>query len=631
MYLINGFRVADDLSHATKNGCKIVFSFHEQAALSAFFNSENGFVSTQTLEAEVWEQRVVTHNSVRRLISDLRKKFSAKDNFKNLRGRGYQLDFEFLDIKHSQVPSLPRKQILFALFCLVICSLCAFLIHEYNRPDSSSNTQALAKQTVFSSDEYIVDYDKFGETYYVTTRGNNTSSIFKARNRQKTLIQHADYPGAFRGLEISNEGKTVIHVVEDGKCKINIYEKPIENLIDVIPCNRQNAYPSFDWIDENKFWITFNLNKSDSIKPFIYDLKTRRLETQDDVIGLAANSPFYIDGFIKAYRQGLFSLREDHLKQTKLIYLKDRQQKTIFEYAAIPYSIALSEDTLFFTGNHNELLQLRLEDNVLEQNLEPSLLLASQAVKIADPLFLDGNLHLTLGNASKEFITSYSQKYEFHLEDGVRDFTYTDDTLSIMGLTHFGYVIEQRKDGDVSKLKYIETDKSFRHLAFFENDLYLAGASGIWKVKDKGLIEVADLDVIDIVSNGNCMMAEASSGIYSFETSLKAFEKIASQGERVFPAQEGCMYVDNVSNTIRNEKREFIANPTMRKRIFEYKGTLHHWYSEGEVTHIVDLSTHVKVASLQSRALLKRVIGYKGDILYATQSGVNSSIIKLGL
>jgi hypothetical protein len=69
----------------------------------------------------------------------------------------------------------------------------------------------------------------------------------------------------------------------------------------------------------------------------------------------------------------------------------------------------------------------------------------------------------------------------------------------------------------------------------------------------------------------------------------------------------------------------------MRKRIFEYKGTLHHWYSEGEVTHIVDLSTNVKVASLQSRALLKRVIGYKGDILYATQSGVNSSIIKLGL
>lgn len=631
MYLINGFRVADDLSHATKNGCKVVFSFHEQAALNAFFNSENGFVSTQALEAEVWKQRVVTHNSVRRLISDLRKKFCTKDNFKNLRGRGYQLDFELLDIEHPQKQLISRKQIFFALFCFVVCSLCAFLFHEYSRLGSSSISQPLTKQTVFLSDEYIVDYDKFGEAYFVTTRDKNTSSIFKTRNRQKTLIRHANYPGAFRGLEISNGGKTVLHVVEDGKCKINIYERPIENLIDVIPCNRQNAFPSFDWIDENKFWITFNLNKSDSIKPFIYDLKTRQLETQEDVIGLPANSLFYIDGFIKAYRQGLFSLREDHLKQTKLIYLKDRQQKTIFEYAATPYSIALSEDSLFYTGNHNELFKLRLENNVLEQSIEPLLLLASQAVKIADPLFFDGNLHLTLGNASKEFITSYSQKHEFHLEDGVRDFTYTDDTLSILGLTHFGYVIEQRKDGDVSKLQYIETEKSFRHLAFFENDIYLAGASGIWKVKDKGLIEVADLDVIDIVSNGNCMLAEASSGIYSFEKSLRAFEKIASQGERIFSANEGCMYVDNVSNTIRNEKREFIANPTMRKRIFEYKGKLHHWYSEGEVTHIVDLSTNLKVATLQSRALLKRVIGYKGDILYATQSGVNSSIIKLGL
>lgn len=623
--------MANDLSYATKNGCKIVFSFHEQIALRAFFNSENGFVSTQTLEAEVWEQRVVTHNSVRRLISDLRKKFSAKDNFKNLRGRGYQLDFESLDIKHAQKTYIPRKQILFALFSLVICSLCVFLIYEYSHLDSSTISQALTKQTVFSSDEYIVDYDKFGETYFVTTRDKSTSSIFKTRNRQKTLIRHENYPGAFRGLEISHGGKTVLHVVEGGKCKINIYERPIENLIDVIPCNRQNAFPSFDWIDENKFWITFNLNKSDSIKPFIYDLQTRRLETQEDVIGLPANSPFYIDGFIKAYRQGLFSLREDHLKQTKLIYLKDGQQRTIFEYAATPYSIALSDDSLFYTGNHNELFQLRLENNVLEQSIEPSLLIASQAVKIADPLFFDGNLHLTLGNASKEFITSHSQKYEFHLEDGVRDFTFTDDTLSIIGLTHFGYVIEQRKGGDVSKLQYIETEKSLRHLAFFENDIYLAGASGVWKLKGEELYEVSDLDVIDITSNGNCMILEASSGIYSFAKSLGTFNKIASQGERIFSAQQGCMYVDKVSNTIRNEKREFVATPTMKKRIFEYKGKLHHWYSEGEVTHIVDLSTNLKVATLRSRALLKRVIGYKGDILYATQSGVNSSIIKLGL
>ena len=623
--------MADDLSYATKNGCKIVFSFHEQAALKAFFNSENGFVSTQALEAEVWEERVVTHNSVRRLISDLRKKFSTKDNFKNLRGRGYQLDFEFLDTKHARKTSIPRKQTFFALFFLVICSSCVFFTYKYTHLDSSTISRALTKQTVFSSDEYIVDYDKFGETYFVTTRDKNTSSIFKTHNRQKTLIRHANYPGAFRGLEISNGGKTIVHVVEDGKCKINIYERPIENLIDVIPCNRQNAFPSFDWIDENKFWITFNLNKSDSIKPFIYDLQTRRLETQEDVTGLPANSPFYIDGFIKAYRQGLFSLREDHLKQTKLIYFKDRQQRTIFEYAATPYSIALSEDSLFYTGNHNELFQLKLENNVLEQSIEPSLLLASQAVKIADPLFFDGYLHLTLGNASKEFITSYSQKYEFHLEDGVRDFTFTDDTLSIIGLTHFGYVIEQRKGGDVSKLQYIETEKSFRHLAYFENDIYLAGASGVWKLKDEELIEVADLDVIDITSNGNCMILEASSGIYSFAKSLGTFKKLASQGERIFSAKQGCMYVDKVSNTIRNEDREFVATPTMKKRIFEFKGKLHHWYSEGEVTHIVDLSTNLKVATLPSRALLKRVIGYKDDILYATQSGVNTSIIKLGL
>ncbi|MEI8640565.1 hypothetical protein P4S68_03580 [Pseudoalteromonas sp. Hal099] len=44
-----------------------------------------------------------------------------------------------------------------------------------------------------------------------------------------------NYPGAYRGLEIHTSGRTIMHVVEDSKCKIKIFQRPVEDQIDEIP------------------------------------------------------------------------------------------------------------------------------------------------------------------------------------------------------------------------------------------------------------------------------------------------------------------------------------------------------------------------------------------------------------
>ncbi|MGK0235257.1 MAG: DNA-binding winged helix-turn-helix (wHTH) protein, partial [Psychroserpens sp.] len=96
-YKINGFILSVDLNTAVRDEENISLTRQEQDALRLFFASDDGFVDTKVLESKVWEERVVTKNSLRKLISDLRLKFNDKESFKNIRGKGYQLTFESVE------------------------------------------------------------------------------------------------------------------------------------------------------------------------------------------------------------------------------------------------------------------------------------------------------------------------------------------------------------------------------------------------------------------------------------------------------------------------------------------------------------------------------------------------------
>jgi hypothetical protein len=161
--------------------------------------------------------------------------------------------------------------------------------------------------------------------------------------------------------------------------------------------------------------------------------------------------------------------------------------------------------------------------------------------------------------------------------------------------------------------------------------LYLAGASGIYKLVDKIPSLISELKIIELVSNGKCMIVEAENGIFKFETDNSAFKKIAAQGERPFASISGCLYVDKLSDTIVNEKREKVAKPRMYKLLFEHQGKIAHWHSVKDKTHIVDLETGEIIAKTKNRALYKRVVSYEDDILYLGQADVNTSIVKVKL
>ncbi|MCL1067214.1 winged helix-turn-helix domain-containing protein [Shewanella olleyana] len=629
-YKINGFILSTDIHFATRGEEKINFTYQETAALKLFLASENGFVDAQTLEKTVWGERVVTQNSLRKLISAIRLKFGDKESIKNIRNKGYQLTFEVFQENVNKAPIKLSSTILVIPFMVLILSMVS-IHYAVSNNSSTPLLPKVSQQTVFESHDYIVDYAKFNDALYVTTRDSKTSKLYKTVNRQNTTLLSANYPGAYRGIEIHSSGRTVMHVVEDSKCKIKIFAKPFEYQIDEIPCNRQNAYPSFDWINKNKFYITFNVNPSDSIKPYTYDIEEKLLQKVTTTNFDSGNGKRFIDAFIKGYGDGMFSMRENNLDEVSLIYFEGDNRKTLLKFRNKPYSIAVSENDLFYVGNNNELLRTTLTDDIHSQELNTSYVLAPQTVKISDPLMLENELYFALGNAAQESILSHSGNFNYSLANTIIDFTYTTKVLSILAITNSGYVVEQLKDGTVFNSTYFDTTLNLRQIAFHKGEVYLAGSSGVYKLVNGKLISISDIKTIKIVSNGQCFIAEAEKGIYQFEAESNSFKLFTEQGVRAFSSEQGCLFVDNLSGYIINEKREKIAKPILVKYLFEHKGKLAHWHYVGEHTHIVDVESGEIIAKLPNRALYKRVISYEDDILYLGQKDVRTSIVKIKL
>ena len=313
-----------------------------------------------------------------------------------------------------------------------------------------------------------------------------------------------------------------------------------------------------------------------------------------------------------------------------LTYFEGNNRRTLYKFRAKPYSVAVAQQNLFFVGNNNELFMLPLSDDILSQDINLSLLMASQATKIDDPLVLEEQLYFSLGNVSKEVIYSSSGDFTYSLENGVRDFTYTDKVLTVLALTNSGYAIEQLKDGLVFNTFYFDSNLSLRHIAFFKNEIFLAGADGVYKLDENKLIQISNRKTIELVSNGKCMIAEGD-GIHLFEQKKHTFIKIVEQGERAFQSEQGCLFVDTLTGNIVNEKREIISKQTKKRLLIEHKGKLAHRYNVKEQTHIVDIKTGKVIERTRERARYTKLISYEDDILYLGVADVNTSILRLKL
>lgn len=622
---INEYILSLDYKTARRDQKVIEFTFQEQQALRLFFESKDGFVSSEVLESRIWGNKVVTNNSLRKLISGLRIKFEDKSSFKNVRGKGYKATFE---LEQTLVNKKTSNQLIYITCLFKAIFIAIFYLQTITKKVELPKTST---QTIFNSNEYILDYATYGDSMFVTTTSKNSSKIYEVKNRLNKVIKSEDLYAVFRGIEIHSSGKTILHVIENSKCKIKIYNQPVKDLIDEIPCNRRNAYPSFDWIDDNSFYITLNLSNNASIQPYTYDLKGKALESVPNINFKDKNGYKFIDTFIKEYKGGLFSLRQNSQDHMSLMYFKGNKQQTLYDFRYKPYSFALLEDSLFFVGNNNELLEFNLEGESDFEELTPKPVLTTQAVKIDDLLSLNNQIYFTLGNAQKEVIHNLAGNSIYNFENTTLDFNYVNNTLYILGMTNTGYVIEKIKNKVHSSPAYFNSSLSLREIGIFNNEIYLAGDSGIYKFENNKVKKISGLKTIRIASNNKCMIAETSSGIYEYMHKERDFSKVDENGDRVFATNEECLFVNKLSGDIVNSQREFVAKPTKNKMLFEHQGEIYHWYIVDDQTYIENIKTGKYLAKINKRVLYKKVISFENEVLYLGTDNFNSSIVKLSI
>jgi DNA-binding winged helix-turn-helix (wHTH) protein len=197
-YKINGFLLSVELDAAVKGKEKIDITHQEKEALKLFFSSDDGFVDAQTLEVVVWGERVVTVNSLRKLISGLRLKFNDKESFQNVRGRGYQLAFDVADIPLGRNDSKKYPKVLLNTVIIAFILTSVTLFYSLFNNKQNYSLPKVSTQTVFESNDYILDYATYDGALYVTARNKGHSKLYKTLNRQNTALLSADYSGAFR-------------------------------------------------------------------------------------------------------------------------------------------------------------------------------------------------------------------------------------------------------------------------------------------------------------------------------------------------------------------------------------------------------------------------------------------------
>lgn len=168
---INGFSVSKDLLSANKKDKRIHFTHQEQLALRLFLNSEDGFVDRQTLESTIWEKQIVTQNSLRKLMSELRYKFECKECIQNVRGKGYKLSFESFTTSNAALSIWKNRKhsaYIYAIgFVLLLAS--SFLFAVLTLSDQKAAIPRVSTQSIFESNSHIIDYALFNGKMYVTT------------------------------------------------------------------------------------------------------------------------------------------------------------------------------------------------------------------------------------------------------------------------------------------------------------------------------------------------------------------------------------------------------------------------------------------------------------------------------
>ncbi len=390
-----------------------------QLLLLLFIENKGAVVTRDEISSYCWKNRYVSDDSIRQLITKLRKLLVQGDDsiaITTVRGKGYRLNLAFkliddTDIAETEVAQKHQYFTLYALATLFIFITGLYIINA--TPSKFKISDQVFKKITFEKgseidvrvrDDYYA-YIKLnsdqptGKTLLVKNSKGDTLNSFTPSNINGHVFTPAIHP--------SKDLLAYLDYATDD-CHIMIVNLITSELISSIQCYNSDARVALDWIDDNTLLFS---SSNDITKPLAlqsYNIKTGRYK------GISNPKPNGRGDFFARTCEGSVALLRNRNWKDNEIHIDhelSNYETYLLEHKGNPIVLDWYDcDNLFYGTDKGELYNYNLQSN--ENTLISDKLVFETTLEIDQDtkhIYLSGEIIKDLNVFSLDLVTGITQ------------------------------------------------------------------------------------------------------------------------------------------------------------------------------------------------------------------------------
>lgn len=632
--LVNGYVLESDLTSATHiaSNVEITFTSMETSALELLISGE--VIPKVAIEQAAWKGAAVTENSVRKLMSDIRKKFNCTNCVKNYRGKGYKL-ITNEDGNNAKEGACVAKRFFNTTKAKVISAVCTVFIlitglytylHLVADKETSTRLAEFNKSIIRSTDN-LLNYTFYKNNYYIATFDNDSSKIIKKKNLQETVFEIKGK--SIHNFSISKEGKSTIQLVSPSECQLNVYKDIFQSIEATIPCLPKNNLIHTQWTSPTSFYFTYMPSEDLSARIHAYDVVTKEI-TQIKNSGINyVNNDGYGDYFFEEFNNGFLSLRINSEDNAVLHYSDNIMNAALYTFNNKPFTFALDNNNVIFTSPSGTLMQINLDINNLEQEYKAAPKSAPSAFKAYYPKFVNKELHYYVGEGLRAVIKSSPEgDVYFNPTFSVIDLEEGNNGLNVLSSTNSGYEVSKINTSKEITTQTIKTTINLTSADARKEHWVVGGPTGLFVFENNELTKIFDDAIHNIIITEKCAMFETNSAIYTLKQD-NSISILNPTGQRLKNKGQSCIYENKISKEIFDEEGTLIAKNTNNDNFFSINNTIAKGSSDGYNSEYRDIYTQEVVLKINDRKLNGKITSSNGVVFYLSRDKSYNQLISV--
>jgi DNA-binding winged helix-turn-helix (wHTH) protein len=614
---VNGFSISEDLKSASKKNKTISLTPTESRALGILISGE--LVEISTIEETIWPSGDATDHSVRKLMSDIRRKFDNTKCIKNYRGKGYQL---IIDVSLNSLPiplvakkkksadikwiSIITRRLLPLLAVGILVTTAASTTYKQN----TKNTVPVYK-SIFRSTDTLFDFNGHKNKTYVSSNTQEKGEIIKLDRTNETM--YSTEAGMITNFSISDNGKSTIQVVSSNTCNIHIFNGLFTNPTNNIPCLPKSTLNKVKWTSEDEFIFTYMPEDNISARVHKYNLTDNSISRINNLgIDYTTNNGGG-DYFFELYKEGILSLRLDANNKASLHYTSKTGSKSLLTFNSTPFSFVLDKDSVLYFDQDGALMELTLNPrNPLKSKNTPAVNQPAQALHTYFPKIIEGKMHFYIGEGFHKVVKSATTgSIIYDPTFTVKDISPSESGINTISTSRDGYKLTRLEPLKHEESFFITTTENISEADTSKGVWFLGGPDGLYTLINGELIKLSDKPTLNIAGTNDCLLIETPNGIYKLENNTE-ITLVSEKGKNLKSLGNSCIFENKVTNEIvdhlgetiytkKNDSPFYIINNQITTAIDKGKSvTFKNMDTNEDVLEINDILTDQKVVSVDN-------------------------------